>query len=773
MKRKLPANLRLYLDDLDVTRRFKYQFNKIATQLRLVLRKEAVEAVKAAEFVKLAELFKEDANLISRFFPGYTNFFNLPSLNHNHGAFTKEAQSPTDESVLTDPNRTFPVKPKSVREFLFPFGPRTATPTQPSAQSLPKPTGSASKQPPNQGSSGQATAVQPSTKPVDPTKLLGDRPPPVMVAAPNRPDGTSGSDAGFPARPESVTQFLFPFWPSEPVPSSPSAPTGLRSTLDAEPPAFLQNSVRVRFRSLAPEIYGGSIEEAKKALDKVPVGRAQLLATTLGVSFAEPEVAISRVNQAYTSGQISAEDRAYLLSDIALRAARQRGVTPKEVFQPVPPPKYSAEEITQRRTDLLENALGLKSMGTPDAIRTVNEAFANNYITEEDRLTLINRVAPVLGRELREMQRRQQQQSATQSQPPASPNPSVAQNQASQTATQRPPSPQEQKPVSPHPPAQAPSPQTTPSTTQPTPPQATVPPQPSEPSPTPEVASTQQPPVAQQAPTPTQQPPAAQQAPTPTQQPPAAPPTQEQAQQQSAPAQAQQDVVPVEQEVDDTRLGDLINNGALKLSGGGTAVYDFFSKNYNQLRVAVDSGDLATVEKVMPSLARGLKLYANNFNDFNKDNPEDVEAVSALLSFHSYDSYVRSTGDPTPEGYQRFVEDNIRKATGDEIITTDDFARAYDNFKQEVAQRGGEVTESQDMISQFAEWFMDPNTPALPKLALLIGIPLALAGLVSTFTSEDKGTSVLLTLLGFGVSAFGLMGSGLLGGLFGGGEKKT
>ncbi|HXK99411.1 MAG TPA: hypothetical protein PLI35_04885, partial [Acetomicrobium sp.] len=96
MKRKLPANLRLYLDDLDVTRRFKYQFNKIATQLRLVLRKEAVEAVKAAEFVKLAELFKEDANLISKFFPGYSEFFGVIKEYDDRSAsnLTKSAQSP-------------------------------------------------------------------------------------------------------------------------------------------------------------------------------------------------------------------------------------------------------------------------------------------------------------------------------------------------------------------------------------------------------------------------------------------------------------------------------------------------------------------------------------------------------------------------------------------------------------------------------------------------------------------------------------------------------
>jgi len=194
---------------------------------------------------------------------------------------------------------------------------------------------------------------------------------------------------------------------------------------------------------------------------------------------------------------------------------------------------------------------------------------------------------------------------------------------------------------------------------------------------------------------------------------------------------------------------------------------NYLSSSQEEFEKLVAAGDLKTLEEKFPDAALGLQLYSNNFSTFDSANAQHRRAVVALFSHHLWKTYKAQNENVSIEGFKAFVNDQIAKATGDSPLTAEDFGKAYDNFKREAAKRGFQVQDNVDVVSAFVNWFSDPDTPVWPKLALLLGVPLTLVGVISTFVSEEKAGPILLTLLGLGSAAYGFFSSPLYRQTFG------
>jgi len=109
--------------------------------------------------------------------------------------------------------------------------------------------------------------------------------------------------------------------------------------------------------------------------------------------------------------------------------------------------------------------------------------------------------------------------------------------------------------------------------------------------------------------------------------------------------------------------------------------------------------------------------------------------------------------DPSTAEGRNFISarylDVYNKALGDKQLTPDDLNLVYNNFSKVI----GMPAYTPATMSSFQEWWNSENVNPLYKAGLLLGVPLALVGLVSGLWKGFDTGSVLMLLLG-GAGAF-------------------
>lgn len=158
--------------------------------------------------------------------------------------------------------------------------------------------------------------------------------------------------------------------------------------------------------------------------------------------------------------------------------------------------------------------------------------------------------------------------------------------------------------------------------------------------------------------------------------------------------------------------------------------------------------------EIVPQDIKETFSWLQNVQNGRIPNPyQDPNASKHVTNLWNYGSFYYATNgytlDPKdPEQYKQIL-DRLEKlhniALGnDGVLDVNDLKLIYNNFSSSL---GLNPKDYQTKVS-FVEWWKNDDSSPLAKIALLLGIPLALVGMASALFKGATFGNVLLTLLG-------------------------
>lgn len=138
--------------------------------------------------------------------------------------------------------------------------------------------------------------------------------------------------------------------------------------------------------------------------------------------------------------------------------------------------------------------------------------------------------------------------------------------------------------------------------------------------------------------------------------------------------------------------------------------------------------------------------------------PEQQAIESARMVRDGLTESLTAEGITDPQQQERVILENIRKAQADGW-DVGDLQKMAQNKALDMAGGNPEALQDPNFMqaatNQFTQWFSDPQTSGWEKMALLMGIPMALFGLFNAFTGGG-GLGNIIGLLGLGGAGYGI-----------------
>lgn len=162
------------------------------------------------------------------------------------------------------------------------------------------------------------------------------------------------------------------------------------------------------------------------------------------------------------------------------------------------------------------------------------------------------------------------------------------------------------------------------------------------------------------------------------------------------------------------------------------------------------------LEQQNPNLAKAFiwmsQVKQGQINPY--EDPNAMQHVSELWKYGAY-RYATDGFRLDPNQHRDIILDRLERlhlaAMEDGHLDVNDLKLAYSNFAQNLSLDPNDYKTKMDFIS----WIKSPDTPFLAKAAMVIGLPLAIIGLLSGFSQGFGSGQILMTLLGALGAAYG------------------